>query len=155
MLGPIDRGYEASKTLCWNCGNACGGCSWSDDLEPVEGWHARETYMKSSDMYTYTVIDCPEYCKDKKKNSSRMNADGCISLLQKALELAWEDYIKTTKLEKRDEVVCFLADWIPDYEDALRQLHADRNRYWGMRLLDEIKRQIKRQPLLLYAGGDD
>ena len=114
MLGPIDRGYEASKTLCWNCGNACGGCSWSDDLEPVEGWHARETYMKSSD-----------------------------------------NYIKTTKMDKRDEVVCFLADWIPDYEDALRQLHGDRNRYWGMRLLDEIKRQIKRQPLLLYAGGDD
>ena len=29
-----------SQQLCWTCANACGGCEWSDHLEPVPGWDA-------------------------------------------------------------------------------------------------------------------
>lgn len=32
-----------SKQLCWTCANACGGCEWSDHLEPVPGWDATPT----------------------------------------------------------------------------------------------------------------
>ena len=32
-----------SKQLCWDCANACGGCEWSDHLEPVPGWDASPT----------------------------------------------------------------------------------------------------------------
>lgn len=32
-----------SQQLCWTCANACGGCEWSDHLEPVLGWDATPT----------------------------------------------------------------------------------------------------------------
>ena len=32
-----------SKQPCWDCANACGGCEWSDHLEPVPGWDATPT----------------------------------------------------------------------------------------------------------------
>ena len=32
-----------STQLCWTCANACGGCEWSDHLEPVPGWDATPT----------------------------------------------------------------------------------------------------------------
>lgn len=32
-----------SMQLCWTCANACGGCEWSDHLEPVPGWDATPT----------------------------------------------------------------------------------------------------------------
>lgn len=32
-----------SQQLCWTCANACGGCEWSDHLEPVPGWDATPT----------------------------------------------------------------------------------------------------------------
>ena len=28
------------QQLCWDCASACGGCEWSDHLEPVPGWDA-------------------------------------------------------------------------------------------------------------------
>ena len=33
----------APDQLCWDCANACGGCEWSDHLEPVPGWDATPT----------------------------------------------------------------------------------------------------------------
>lgn len=32
-----------SKQPCLDCANACGGCEWSDHLEPVPGWDATPT----------------------------------------------------------------------------------------------------------------
>ena len=34
---------ETRKQPCWDCANACGGCEWSDHLEPVPGWDATPT----------------------------------------------------------------------------------------------------------------
>ena len=34
--------YQSTQ-LCWTCDNACGGCEWSDHLEPVPGWDATPT----------------------------------------------------------------------------------------------------------------
>lgn len=44
--------------LCWSCGNATGGCSWSDGLEPVRGSESIE------ERGGRTVIRCPEYKRD-------------------------------------------------------------------------------------------
>lgn len=46
-------------TLCWDCENACnGGCTWSEKLEPVDGWTAQKT------ANGYVVHDCPEFKRD-------------------------------------------------------------------------------------------
>lgn len=60
---------ERSGTLCWECGNAYGGCSWSRTFTPVEGWDAqyvRRVY-KSKDAHildSYEVHSCPEFVED-------------------------------------------------------------------------------------------
>ena len=57
------RGRE---TLCWDCQKATGGCSWSRNLTPVEGWEAKQIKVKGN-FYTnevldsYVVTNCPEF----------------------------------------------------------------------------------------------
>jgi predicted nucleic acid-binding Zn ribbon protein len=46
-------------SLCWDCQNACGGCSWSRSFEPVEGWEAKP----SED--SFFVINCPQFIPDE------------------------------------------------------------------------------------------
>ena len=50
--------------LCWRCGNACGGCSWSREFEPVPGWIAIPTFKDRSD--TYCIIKCPDFKPEKR-----------------------------------------------------------------------------------------
>lgn len=70
------RGETAQKrtgTLCWDCANYCGGCSWSRNFTPVEGWSAN---LHRSDRYnhgkligvteSYEVISCPEFVSDSR-----------------------------------------------------------------------------------------
>lgn len=155
----IDKDFQfrRSDTLCWQCSKACGGCSWSDKLVPVKGWTAQENYIASGGFMSYNVERCPQFVHDscaERKKPDDFNTDGCMLLLEKAMEAAREDYLQTTRMSTRDEVVCFLADWLPDFHDAMNQLHLDRYWYWGKRELDRIERKIQHQPVLLYAGGD-
>lgn len=66
--------FRAKDTLCWRCGNACGGCSWSREFEPVKGWKAKATLLgrtrtaggknKYVKERSYTVKHCPEFVPD-------------------------------------------------------------------------------------------
>ena len=49
-------------SLCFDCYNATGGCSWSKFLIPVKGWVAEKT----SDEYggCYRVDSCPKFARD-------------------------------------------------------------------------------------------
>lgn len=56
-------------TLCWGCQKAVGGCSWSGWFEPVPGWQAVQTVIKSTglsygDEDSYLVLTCPEFIPD-------------------------------------------------------------------------------------------
>ena len=60
---------ERSFTLCWDCANYCGGCSWSDHWmhKPVEGWTAirNDIRTKAGDVVeSYIVMGCPEFVRD-------------------------------------------------------------------------------------------
>lgn len=50
-------------TLCWNCKNTCGGCSWTKDFVPVENWKAIPTRLKIMDKYdsSFVVLECPKF----------------------------------------------------------------------------------------------
>ena len=50
---------------CWLCKKACGGCSWSKYLKPVDGWVAEPTIVKDStgDFPSYKIKECPEFIK--------------------------------------------------------------------------------------------
>ena len=55
-------------TICWECEKASGGCSWSRDFIPVEGWNAVPTKIqqrnsdgKSISIDSFDVVECPEF----------------------------------------------------------------------------------------------
>lgn len=51
-------------TLCWHCKKFSGLCSWSDRFEPVNGWKAEKTSVKTERntlIDSYIVRECPEF----------------------------------------------------------------------------------------------
>ena len=48
---------------CWTCKNSCGGCSWSREFIPVDGWNAEKTFHLSNGEFaeSYYIKSCPEY----------------------------------------------------------------------------------------------
>lgn len=71
----LDPNLQTSRTICWKCQNAVPdkhgrGCSWSRNLEPVEGWKALETSVIRWDggvrreIMSALVVECPEFIPD-------------------------------------------------------------------------------------------
>ena len=58
--------------LCWDCKNACCGCSWSLAGEPIPGWTAKPTINKDG-MKSYLVTDCPEFVRDAYNGGTSRN----------------------------------------------------------------------------------
>ena len=69
------RKPKYSQSLCWICANAVPnadgtrGCSWSQELKPVEGWEAEKVYNSNVARvarpdFSYKVIKCPEFEND-------------------------------------------------------------------------------------------
>lgn len=56
---------EENGQLCYICKNACGGCSWSIDFKPVNGWDAEPTIIRDSegDIHSYKINNCPEFIR--------------------------------------------------------------------------------------------
>lgn len=59
---------KENDTLCWECQNACGGCSWSKSFIPVDSWEAIKTTINQSNYamsHSYIVLSCPLFKQDK------------------------------------------------------------------------------------------
>ena len=54
---------KRKQSLCIDCVRSGGSCSWSHLLQPVEGWVAEETVIRSTAGTTtgYRVISCPKF----------------------------------------------------------------------------------------------
>ena len=59
-------GPVGDRSICWDCENACCGCSWSRWFEPVEGWTAKPVVITQcgGKTPTYLVYACPEFKRD-------------------------------------------------------------------------------------------
>ncbi len=59
------------KTLCEVCGNACGGCEWTEAYVPVPGWDAVRRDVTNKTVWngktrcqreeSYVVLRCPKF----------------------------------------------------------------------------------------------
>lgn len=49
-------------SLCWDCKNAVGGCEWSQNFTPVDGWEAIPRTICDED--SFCVIKCPKFVED-------------------------------------------------------------------------------------------
>ena len=66
-VGTNQHMIRGRRTICWDCANACGNCSWSARLEPVKGWEAEETVIVANhgeQSKTYCVVRCPGFERD-------------------------------------------------------------------------------------------
>lgn len=63
--------FNRSKQICFDCKKAVGGCSWSKNFTPVQGWVAEPTKIRQSGgqewrhtTASYRIISCPEFEHD-------------------------------------------------------------------------------------------
>lgn len=64
---PAKTAENGPVTLCFGCQNAVGKCSWSARFEPVPGWDAKPTEIKTVGGQTcssFLVRACPQYVPD-------------------------------------------------------------------------------------------
>lgn len=81
LLYPL---YQKTN-ICFDCQNACGGCSWSEinpetkkpRFEPVPGWTAQEVILNVGRsrsgyglVHTYHITACPQFVPDEKRASN-------------------------------------------------------------------------------------
>ena len=52
---------KSNDSKCWDCKNFAGGCSWSKEGKPVEGWTAE---FSNKSTKSYRVVDCPLFEPD-------------------------------------------------------------------------------------------
>lgn len=50
----------SNDQLCFSCAKACGNCSWSSQLIPVDGWIAENTVLPNG-IESFAISRCPEY----------------------------------------------------------------------------------------------
>jgi hypothetical protein len=64
--------HHNANSICWDCRRATGFCSWSREFEPVQGWVAEPTEIKSDKAGTgtvssYEVRKCPLFEMDERR----------------------------------------------------------------------------------------
>ena len=118
-------------SICWVCARACdGSCSWSDSFTPVEGWTAEYCEKYGS----YSVSECPLFTQEVEKHKcSKLNEKGALELMQRVLEVARDDYIKSPRqrqdiekwIRKKGAVLCMFDD--PD--GVIKRLRREAGEY--------------------------
>lgn len=93
---------KGDQSLCWNCKNCFGGCSWAERFEPVEGWRAERTIIKYFNIETpsFLVRDCPLFAVDDGEREY-VSDDGFHNLMIAIYKRAAQDYVLL--LDRMDE----------------------------------------------------
>ena len=147
---PKEQGNEGfggfDNTLCWSCGRACGGCSWSREFKPVKGWEAVPTRIHD-EVDSYHVIHCPKYLPEyaEVRDTSNWVDDAGVRLWKAVLHRAREDYI-AGKDHVRVEVTRFVRNSFKhNPEKVLESLRQGRKEYLDYLAERDKKRKERRQ----------
>lgn len=114
--GELDRfiiAHGKQKQLCETCGRACGGCRWSDELLPVDGWDAEPSKIyinKRKPIDSFYVKSCPEYRPDGPKNIDHLTNDAAYRLMYALLFAMVHDYANSCKklyVEQKPDAVAY------------------------------------------------
>lgn len=98
------EGYKGSNTLCWGCELNDGGCPWSEDFTPVEGWKAtkHEAEYRRLGGYSYEVSACPMYRKQDRQLA--LTDEGARYLAYEIIRQAMTDYRAALLVELKDRI---------------------------------------------------
>lgn len=72
----------SKETLCWDCKNAIGKCTWSQCFVPIKGWKAKPTTYDSEGMKikSFLVKECPEFKPDSRTLLTRVQITKIIGV---------------------------------------------------------------------------
>lgn len=97
------------ETLCWECRNAAGGCSWADDLKPVDGWDAEKTIVQGDGaggtFDSFCVKSCPEYVPDDRRIISTREIARILGITQTTAQCKWAVGKVIEEMEKKGYTV--------------------------------------------------
>lgn len=64
----VRQAKPKSDQLCWQCARTYGGCGWSKNFSPVEGWVARKIcHREEGAMWeSYQIIACPRFLAEER-----------------------------------------------------------------------------------------
>ena len=93
---------KEDQSLCWLCKNCFGGCSWSESLEPVEGWNAERTIIQhfNAETPSFLVRDCPLFAPDDGEREY-ISDEGFQNLMEAIYKRAAQDH--ALLLDRLDE----------------------------------------------------
>ena len=80
--------FDERFNMCIDCVNCIGGCSWSMDFIPVEGWEA------IPEGISYRIISCPEFESEYKLaiDIDKLEKEALDSLLMSVFRSACREY---------------------------------------------------------------
>lgn len=84
-------------SICENCKNCLGGCSWAKNFTPVEGWTAEKAFWSEKYGWSYKVIFCPLFKGEPKRPKAKRGKGKKNSYEEQAAEF-WSRH-----LERLDE----------------------------------------------------
>lgn len=121
----LEAPWKTLSTLCELCKNACCGCSWSEEGEPVPGWKAEPTAIhgmnKQYIVHSYCVYECPLF-EPGRGRPQDLDNEGCTLLAVKIMEKALEDYVFDVNERVAIEHYVENNKWISDREVVIEKL---------------------------------
>lgn len=93
----IDTGkFSLKDSLCWHCSKSThGGCSWSSEFRPVDGWTAVHDITRQS----YLIHECPLF--ENKHRILEYDDVGVRKLADAVLAKAGIDYLSCMIRERQ------------------------------------------------------
>ena len=94
---------KSEETLCIHCAKACGGCNWSDRLEPVEGWQTIPDINRKGIKIGDQVVGCPEFVRGTRddKRHKEFSENGICLLLEAMMKMLRNDYRFGDSVQRR------------------------------------------------------
>ena len=132
---------KRDQSLCWNCKNCFGGCSWAERFEPVEGWSAERTTIEYFNTKTpsFLVRDCPLFAVDDGEREY-IDSDGFQNLMEAIYKRAAQDYVL---LLDRLDVPAYDPDGIA--KSKIKYQLSEIENLLPRWLTDKIKRERKKE----------
>ena len=132
---------KGDRSLCGNCKNCFGGCSWAESFEPVEGWRGERTIIQhfNAETPSFLVRDCPRFAVDDGEREYIDN-DGFQNLLEAIYKRAAQDYVL---LLDRLDVPAYDPDGIA--KSKIKYQLSEIENLLPRWLTDKIKRERKKE----------
>lgn len=131
---PRHNNYVPS--LCWDCANATGGCSWSQSFEPVEGWKAEREENKLGIGESYRVEECPLFKRDDPKVKKKYITKALTSLFEAVIAQAVTDYETSVRFDVNCVDAEGIAKFFKDMGNKDFVAREERRHRKGIRLIE-------------------